>query len=105
MQTIAKKLPQVCPSCEGMLNVENLGCEQCGTEVHGHFALPLLACLSAEDQQFVIEFVGCSGSLKEMAQLRKLSYPSVRNLLDEVIAKIRAIQDAFAAKTQANVQP
>ena len=93
MQNIAKKLPQVCPSCEGMLSVQKLGCDQCGTDVNGHFALPLLACLSAEDQQFVLEFVCSSGSLKEMAQLRKLSYPSVRNLLDEVIAKIRAIQN------------
>ena len=93
MQNIAKKLPQTCPSCDGMLNVKNLGCDHCGTEVNGHFALPLLACLTAEEQQFVLEFVCCSGSLKEMAHIRKLSYPSVRNLLDEVIAKIQATQD------------
>jgi hypothetical protein len=94
MQNIAKKLPQVCPSCEGTLSVKQLSCDHCGTDVNGHFALPLLACLSAEEQQFVLEFVKCSGSLKEMAQLRHLSYPSVRNLLDEVIAKIRAIQES-----------
>jgi len=93
VQNITKKLPQVCPSCEGMLSVQKLSCNQCGTDVNGHFALPLLACLSAEEQQFVLEFMCCSGSLKEMAQIRKLSYPSVRNLLDEVIAKIRTIQN------------
>ena len=93
MQNIAKKLPQVCPACEGMLSVKSLNCDRCETDVNGHFALPPLACLSAEEQQFILEFVCSSGSLKEMAQIRKLSYPSVRNLLDEVIAKIRTIQN------------
>jgi hypothetical protein len=93
VQNIAKKLPQVCPACEGMLSVKKLSCDQCETDVNGHFALPPLACLSAEEQQFVLEFMCCSGSLKEMAKIRRLSYPSVRNLLDEVIAKIQAIQN------------
>ena len=91
MQNIAKKLPQACPACEGLLSVKNLNCGRCGTDVNGHFALPLLACLTAEEQRFVVEFVCSSGSLKEMAKIRKLSYPSVRNLLDEVIEKIRNI--------------
>ena len=99
MQNIAKKLPQICPACDGMLSVKNLGCDQCGTDVNGNFALPPLACLTAEEQQFVLEFVCCSGSLKEMAQIRKLSYPSVRNLLDEVIVKIRTIQESTSQNT------
>ena len=102
MQNTGKKLPQHCPSCEGILSVKNLGCDQCGTEVNGHFALPILACLTAEEQRFILEFVRCSGSLKEMAQLRKLSYPSVRNLLDEIIAKIRNVQESVEKN---NVNP
>jgi hypothetical protein len=96
MQNIVKKLPQSCPSCDGILSVKNLGCNQCGTDVNGHFDLPALACLTAEEQQFILEFVCSSGSLKEMAQIRKLSYPSVRNLLDEIIAKIRSIPESTA---------
>ncbi|MCL2304732.1 MAG: DUF2089 domain-containing protein [Planctomycetaceae bacterium] len=92
MQNISKKLPQSCPACDGLLSVKNLGYDRCGTDVNGHFALPLLACLTVEEQQFVLEFVRSSGSLKEMAQIRKLSYPSVRNLLDDVIAKIGALK-------------
>jgi hypothetical protein len=99
VQNIVKKLPQTCPACEGLLSVKKLSCDQCGTDVNGNFALPLLACLTAEEQQFVLEFVCCSGSLKEMAQIRKLSYPSVRNLLDEVIAKIRTIQESINQTT------
>jgi hypothetical protein len=102
MQNTAKKLPQSCPACEGILSVKNLACDQCGTDVSGHFTLPILACLTAEEQQFILEFVGASGSLKEMAQIRKLSYPSVRNLLDEIIAKIRSVQESINQNHNAN---
>ncbi len=50
--------------------------------------MPLLARLSGEDLQFVIDFVKSSGSLKDMAQQLGLSYPTVRNLLDDIIQKI-----------------
>ena len=48
--------------------------------------------LSADDQRFVIDFVKCSGSLKEMAQRLGLSYPTVRNRLDDVIAQLERVE-------------
>ena len=83
-----KKLPYKCPSCSGTLKVTSLGCEQCETAVSGKFDLPLLAKLSSDDQQFILDFIRSSGSLKEMAQKLNLSYPTVRNLLDDLIHKI-----------------
>ena len=44
--------------------------------------------LSEEDQAFVCDFVKSSGSLKEMAQRMGLSYPTVRNRLDDIIEKL-----------------
>ena len=38
---------------------------------------------------FVADFVMCSGSLKEMAARMGVSYPSVRNRLDEIIGELR----------------
>jgi hypothetical protein len=67
-------------------------CDRCSTEVHGQFKLPVLAELSAEEQAFILNFVKNSGSLKEMAKQLKLSYPSVRNLLDEIIEKIKSYE-------------
>ncbi len=81
-----KRLPKLCPSCEGVLRVQTMHCAACGTKIEGDFRLPALMRLSEEDQRFVIDFVRCSGSLKEMAQKLGLSYPTVRNRLDEVIA-------------------
>ena len=84
-----KQLPITCPSCAGRLAVKRLRCERCETEVEGSYSLPPLASLSQEDQEFVVEFVRASGSLKEMAGLLKVSYPTVRNRLDEVIEKLK----------------
>jgi hypothetical protein len=67
-------------------------CDRCSTEVHGQFKLPVLVELSAEEQAFILNFVKNSGSLKEMAKQLKLSYPSVRNLLDEIIEKIKSYE-------------
>jgi hypothetical protein len=84
-----KQLPISCPSCGGRLSVKRLRCERCETEVEGSYSLPALASLGPEDQEFVMAFVKASGSLKEMAGLLKVSYPTVRNRLDEIIEKLK----------------
>lgn len=82
-------MPTSCPSCDGRLSVKRLRCDRCETEVEGQYALPALASLSQEDQEFIVEFIKASGSLKEMAGILKVSYPTVRNRLDEVIKKLQ----------------
>lgn len=64
-------------------------CPQCATEVSGEFKPPTLMHLSTEDRKFILDFVKCSGRLKEMSKKLKLSYPTVRNLLDDIIEKIK----------------
>lgn len=86
-------LPCTCPSCQKLLLVKSLVCDHCATEVHGLYELPVLARLSVDDQTFILKFVKNSGSLKEMAKELGLSYPTVRNLLDEVIEKIKSYEN------------
>ena len=81
-------LPCICPACQSVLKVKSLLCEQCGTEVSGLYELPLLTRLKLEEQDFIVRFVKCSGSLKEMAKQQNLSYPTVRNMLDDLIERI-----------------
>ena len=83
-----KNLPTACPSCGGKLAVKRLHCEKCATEVEGLYPLPALASLPREDQEFVLDFIKASGSLKEMAALLKVSYPTVRNRLDDIIGRL-----------------
>lgn len=85
-------LPTICPSCSSQLNVKSLVCQRCQTEIQGQYELPLLARLSTDDEDFVLEFIKASGSLKEMAKLLGLSYPTVRNRLDEIIEQIKVTE-------------
>lgn len=85
-------LPCYCPSCQAQLKVKSLRCENCETEVTGNYELPTLALLSVEDQKFILDFVRHSGSLKEMANQLSLSYPTVRNLLNSIIEKIKSYE-------------
>jgi len=49
--------------------------------------------LPAEDQKFMLDFVKASGSIKLMAEQMSLSYPTVRNILDSVIEKIKNLEN------------
>ena len=85
-------LPILCPSCNIQLSVTCMRCDNCQTEVTGSFTLPILARLPEIDQQFILRFVKNSGSLKEMAGELKMSYPTVRNLLNDIIEKLNAYE-------------
>ncbi|GHT09268.1 hypothetical protein FACS189426_07170 [Bacteroidia bacterium] len=91
MNEVKKHLPLHCPGCNQPLKVSRLFCNHCHTEVNGVFTLPLLASLDDKEQAFIIDFVKSSGSLKEMAKNRGISYPTVRNFLDDLIAKINKL--------------
>ena len=88
MEEIKKRLPLQCPSCDTSLKVVRLHCVHCATEVAGNFDLPSLARLDEKEQAFIVDFVCSSGSLKEMAKSMEISYPTVRNFLDDVIDKL-----------------
>jgi hypothetical protein len=87
-----KRVPTVCPSCDKDIHVRNIRCGTCGTEITGDYAFPPLARLSLPDQDFIRLFVLSSGSLKEMARRLQLSYPTVRNRLDEIITRIQQLE-------------
>ena len=82
-------LPNICPSCQSQLKVKSLACDKCLTEVIGLYDLPVLSRLRPDEQDFILQFVKYSGSLKDMAKHLKLSYPTVRNRLDEVIGRLK----------------
>jgi len=52
---------------------------------------------SEEDRAFVKRFVLASGSLKEMAKVYGVSYPTVRLRLDRLIQKIQVVDEHAAA--------
>ena len=88
-----RSLPTSCPSCRADLRVARLACPDCATTVHGDYPLPALARLRTRDQRFALAFIRCSGSLKAMASLYGVSYPTVRNRLDDLIARLERIAE------------
>lgn len=61
-------------------------------QLEGQFEIPPLLLLSSEDLAWVTDFVRSSGSLKEMAKIGGVSYPTVRNRIDDVIRKLAALE-------------
>lgn len=83
------KIITQCPSCESIkLHVAKIECAGCDTIFEGKFDIHSLLKLPNEDLQFIIDFVKCSGSLKEMAAKQNVSYPTLRNRLNILIETI-----------------
>lgn len=53
-----------------------------------------LVDMDGKDLSFIREFLLASGSLKKMAQVYGVSYPTVRHRLDQVIEKIQLSETA-----------
>src|SRR5580700_8335660 len=49
--------------------------------------------LDDEDMVFLKRFLLCSGSLKDLADAYRVSYPTVRLRLDRLIAKIKILEE------------
>ena len=87
------KIITSCPSCDGSrLNVVKIECLDCHTKFEGQFDISILLKLPEEDLQFILDFVRCSGSLKEMATKQQVSYPTLRNRLNALIQAIENLE-------------
>lgn len=79
-------LPTQCPLTGGPVIVTRLYCPDSGLTIEGEFAITLpFGQLSAEQLRFVETFVRCEGKLNRMEEELKLSYPTIRTRLHEVI--------------------
>ena len=94
--------PSACPICSGPLVVTRLHCPNCDTSVEGRFGFSRMEALSPEHRAFVELFVRCEGKLNWVAQELKLSYPTVRSRLDDVIRALGfEVRDAPPAEEKA----
>ena len=55
-------------------------------------ALKAFQALEPADQELALQLVSCSGSLKELAKRREVSYPTIRQRLDRLMARLEAVQ-------------
>ena len=92
-------IPHQCPLCSGEILVTRLYCRQCDTTYEGRFSGMPLGQLSSEQLSFVETFVRCEGRFKRMEEELKLSYPTIRKQLQDVVRALGyepAGDEAFA---------
>jgi hypothetical protein len=70
------------------VTVEKVRLTDTDITIEGSFSLPPLANLPPDDQVFVMAFVKCSGSIKEMEQMFGISYPTVKNRINRIAEQI-----------------
>jgi len=78
-------LPTKCPLCGGELTVTRIYCQDCDTTIEGRFTGGPFSQLTPEQLAFVEMFVRCEGKITRMEIELDLSYPTIRNRLNEVV--------------------
>jgi hypothetical protein len=69
-----------------------------GIALEGEFELPPLARLSGDDQVFVMAFMKCDGSIKEMERVFGISYPTVKSRLNRIAGQLQFVENIVIPK-------
>lgn len=75
-----------CPVCARDTEIIKIKCDYCGTSIEGHFKPCKFCRLTNEQKMFVDVFIKCRGNIKEMEKELGVSYPTVKNRLEDVAA-------------------
>lgn len=80
-----RKIVGRCPACGSDLEVTRLQCFDCDTVIEGRFETCSFCLLTREQKEFVETFLRARGNIKEVERELGISYPTVRNRLDQVL--------------------
>jgi hypothetical protein len=83
---LKKEVISRCPICSNELTITRLHCPSCQIEINGEFSLSRLNYLTKEQIQFVELFLKNQGNIKAIEKDLNVSYPTVKKLLNEVLA-------------------
>ena len=72
-----------CPVCGQNTEVTAISCNECGTRIEGHFQLCKFCRLTEEQKSFIETFVKCRGNIKDVEKELGISYPTVKNRLED----------------------
>lgn len=86
--TALKQAPRSCPVCGETLALTRLSCDECGTELAGHFPTCEYCALSPDDRETLRVFLASRGNMKELERHLGVSYPTARARFDAILAKV-----------------
>lgn len=89
-----------CPICDNGLTITSYKCNHCNTEIKGKFNQNNFSTLTQEQRDFIEIFVLKRGSIKDIEKELGISYPTVRNKLDNVIAALGHKIDKNTSKVE-----
>lgn len=80
-------VPARCPVCSGSLQIREVVCESCGTQLRGQFSASTCRyCgLDAEMRQFLEVFLRCRGVYNCVERELNISYPTVKARLEALL--------------------
>lgn len=81
------KLPETCPICQSNLVVTRFYCPNCESSAGGYFQREAdsFSKLTKDQREFLLTFVRTEGRLIRMEETLGISYPTLKNRLNEVI--------------------
>lgn len=77
-------LPAGCPLCGELVNVTQIKCTGCGSEINGSFKAARFGLLPVEYQKFIAVFLRHRGNIKQVEKELGISYPTINKMLDSV---------------------
>jgi len=77
-----------CPVCNGDTEITRITCNECNTVIEGHFKLCKFCRLTDEQKAFIDVFIKCRGNIKEVEKELGISYPTVKNRLEDVASAL-----------------
>ena len=80
-----------CPVCSGSLDVTVMACVCCQIEIKGSFRPHWLTGLDGDQLDFLLTFVRCRGVIRDIEALLGISYPTVRNRVDQLVDAVEGL--------------
>jgi len=79
------KMPGRCCICGHDITITSFMCPTCKSRTEGEFAPCRFCSLSSDQLDFIEVFLKCRGNIKDMEKELGISYPTIRNRLEDAL--------------------
>ena len=83
-------LPVGCPLCGGTIEVTQIRCTGCASEIKGSFKTEGMSTLPTEYLKFIAVFLRQRGNIKAVEKELGISYPTINKMLDSINSMLDA---------------